>query len=142
MKWEIPGKGRNSPNYGYYMLLIIAAPDVRDHLSDREVSTVLFLPASIGSMVGELPRALYISGQWIFTNIQECSKSSLMLISAKRFSSKLYLQKIGAFKSTYIVNESPLLTIRKSCDIAFVYAFWPKFELYLRIATQPISVIT
>ena len=86
MKWEIPGKGRNSPNYGYYMLLIIAAPDVRDHLSDREVSTVLFLPTSIGSMVGELPRALYISGQWIFTNIQECSKSSLMLISAKRFS--------------------------------------------------------
>jgi spore coat protein CotF len=33
------------------MLLIIDAPDVRDHLSDREVSTALFLPANIGSMV-------------------------------------------------------------------------------------------
>ena len=41
-KWEISEKGRNSTKYGYYMLLIIAAPDVRDHLSDREVSTVLF----------------------------------------------------------------------------------------------------
>jgi hypothetical protein len=39
------------------MLLIIATPDVRDHLSDREISTVLFLPANIGSMAGELPRA-------------------------------------------------------------------------------------
>ncbi len=57
MKWEISGKGRNSPNYGYYMLLIIAAPGVRDHLSVREISTVVFFPASIGSMVGELPRA-------------------------------------------------------------------------------------
>ena len=47
------------------MLLIIAAPDVRDHLSDREVSTVLFLPTSIGSMVGELPQTLDISGQWL-----------------------------------------------------------------------------
>jgi hypothetical protein len=58
MKWEISGKGRNSAKYGYYMLLILAAPDVRDHLSDREVSTVLFLPAKIGSMAGELPRTL------------------------------------------------------------------------------------
>jgi len=57
-KWEISGKRRNSPKSGYYMLLIIATPDVRDHLSDREVSTALFLPAnSIGSMAGELPRA-------------------------------------------------------------------------------------
>ncbi len=58
MKWEISGKGRNSAYYGYYMLLIIATPVVRDHLSDREVSTVLFLPAKIGSMAGELPRTL------------------------------------------------------------------------------------
>ena len=58
------------------MLLIIAAPDVRDHLSDREVSTALFLPASIGSMVGELPRAHDISGQWISITIQENIKSS------------------------------------------------------------------
>jgi hypothetical protein len=58
------------------MLLIIAAPDVRDHLSDREISTVLFLPTSIGSMVGELPRALDISGQWIPITIQENIKSS------------------------------------------------------------------
>jgi hypothetical protein len=57
MKWEISRKGRNSAKYGYYMFLIIAAPDVHDHLSDREVSTVLFLPAKIGRMVGELPRA-------------------------------------------------------------------------------------
>jgi len=57
MKWEFSGKGHNSPKYGYYMLLIIPAPDVRDHLSDREVSTVLFLPANIGSMADELPRA-------------------------------------------------------------------------------------
>ena len=63
MKWEISGKGSNSFKYGYYMLLIIAAPDIRDHFSDREVSTVLFLPASVGSMVGELPQAHDISGQ-------------------------------------------------------------------------------
>ena len=65
MEWESMGKGRNSPKSGYYMLLIIDAPDVRDHLSDREVSTVLFLPANIGSMAGELPRAHDISEQWI-----------------------------------------------------------------------------
>ena len=76
MKWEISGKGRNSPKYGYYMLLIIVAPDVRDHLSDREVSTVLFFPASIGSMVGELPRAHDISGQWISITSQENIKLS------------------------------------------------------------------
>jgi len=58
------------------MLLILAAPDVRDHLSDREVSTILFLPTSIGSMVGELPRALDISGQWISITIQQNMKSS------------------------------------------------------------------
>ena len=52
------------------MLLTGPAPGVRDHLSDREVSTVLFLPASIGSMVGELPGALDISGQWIPITIQ------------------------------------------------------------------------
>ena len=57
VKWESTGKGRNSPKSGYYMLLIIATPDVRDHLSDREVSTALFLPANIWSMAGELPRA-------------------------------------------------------------------------------------
>jgi len=62
-KWEISGKRRNSPKSGYYMLLIIATPDVRDHLSGREVSTALFLPANIGSMAGELPRAHDISGQ-------------------------------------------------------------------------------
>ena len=80
-KWEISGKRRNSAKYGYYMLLIIAAPDVRDHLSDREVSTVLFFPASIGSMVGQLPRALDISEQWIPVTIQEYSKSSIILSS-------------------------------------------------------------
>ena len=75
-KWKISEKGRNSTKYGYYMLLIIAAPDVRDHLSDREVSTVLFLPVNIGSMAGELPRAHDISEQWISITIQEYSKSS------------------------------------------------------------------
>ena len=63
VKWESTGKGRNSPKHGYYMLLIIAAPDVHDHLSDREVSTALFLPANIWSMAGELPRLNNISGQ-------------------------------------------------------------------------------
>lgn len=58
------------------MLHIKAAPDLRDHLSDREVSTVLFLPTSIGSMVGELPRALDISGQWLPITIQKNIKSS------------------------------------------------------------------
>jgi len=58
------------------MLLIIATPDVRDHLSDREISTALFLPANIGSMAGELPRALDISGQWISITIQDNMKSS------------------------------------------------------------------
>jgi len=76
MKWEISGKGRNSAKYGYYMLLITAAPDVHDHLSDREISTILFLPAKIGSMAGELPRAHDISGQWISITIQENIKSS------------------------------------------------------------------
>ncbi|MHC4913809.1 MAG: hypothetical protein ACYTE5_12580, partial [Planctomycetota bacterium] len=37
-------------------------------------------------MVGELPRALDISGQWIPITIQEYSKSSLMFTSAERFS--------------------------------------------------------
>jgi hypothetical protein len=36
-------------------------PGVRDHLSDREISTVLFLPANIGSKAGELPRTLTVS---------------------------------------------------------------------------------
>ena len=97
-KWKISGKGRNSAKYGYYMLLIIAAPDVRDHLSDREVSTVLFLPASIGSMVGELPRAHDISEQWIPITIQVYSKSSLILGSAKRFSSGGYHKNLGDVK--------------------------------------------
>ena len=56
-----PAKRRNSTKYEYYMLLTIATPDVHDHLSDREVSTVLFLPANIGSEAGELPRTLTIS---------------------------------------------------------------------------------
>jgi len=43
------------------MLLIISTPDVRDHLSDREVSTALFLPAWFRSKAGELPRTLTIS---------------------------------------------------------------------------------
>ena len=54
-------KRHTSPKYGYYMLLITPAPDVRDHLSDREISTVLFLPAQIVSKAGELPRTLTIS---------------------------------------------------------------------------------
>ena len=57
---EIVGR-HTSPNYGYYMLLTIRAPDVRDHLSDREVSTVLFLPAQKRSEAGELPRTLAVS---------------------------------------------------------------------------------
>ena len=103
------------------MLLIIAAPDVRDHLSDREVSTVLFPPASIGSMVGELPRALDISEQWIPITIQEYSKSSLILSSAKRFSSSTYLY-FGAI-----------------CDILWYHRFWKAWFLadYLNLSQVP-----
>ena len=46
---------------GICMLLTISASDVRDHLSDREVSTALFLPAYIGSKAGELPQTLTVS---------------------------------------------------------------------------------
>jgi hypothetical protein len=120
MKWEISEKGRNYLYYGYCMLLTISAFDVRDHLSDREVSTALFLPAYIGSKAGELPRTLqylravdiqyalflpaYIGSkagelprtlQYLrAVDIQYHSrirKSSLMLGSAKWFSSFEYL---------------------------------------------------
>jgi len=43
------------------MLLIIATPDVHEHLSDREISTILFLPANIESKAGELPWTLAVS---------------------------------------------------------------------------------
>ena len=43
------------------MLLTTPAPDVRDHLSDREISTALFLPAQEMSKAGELPRTLAVS---------------------------------------------------------------------------------
>jgi len=61
LKWKWAMKVRNSPKYGYYMLLSIAAPDVHDHLCDREISTVPFLPANLGSEAGELPRTLAVS---------------------------------------------------------------------------------
>ena len=54
-------KRHTSLKYGYYMLPITPAPDVRDHLSDREISTILLLPAQIMSKAGELPRTLTIS---------------------------------------------------------------------------------
>jgi len=69
------------------MLLIIAAPDVRDHLSDREVSTVLFLPASIGSMAGELPpgsRYLRTVDIHYHSKIQEV-KSNVLFREAVQF---------------------------------------------------------
>jgi hypothetical protein len=100
------------------MLLIIAAPDVRDHLSNREVSTVLFLPASIGSMVGELPRAHDISGQWISITIQEYSKSSLMLTSAKRFSSSTNHR--FAYFCGYIIVSQLDLTLALWQDLLIV----------------------
>jgi hypothetical protein len=43
------------------MLLTTAAPDVHEHLSDREVSTGLFLPVTSESETGELPRTLTVS---------------------------------------------------------------------------------
>ena len=49
------------PNMGIVCSLAIPTPDVRDHLSDREVSTALFLPVYIGSKAGELPRTLAVS---------------------------------------------------------------------------------
>ncbi len=43
-------------------------------------------------MAGELPRAHDISEQWITITTEEYSKSSLILGSAKRFSSCHYLE--------------------------------------------------
>jgi hypothetical protein len=86
MKWEISEKGRNCLYYGYCMLLTISASDVRDHLSDREVSTALFLPAYIGSKAGELPRTLQYLRAVDIQYHSRIRKSSLMLGSAKRFS--------------------------------------------------------
>ena len=44
------------------MFLTSAAPDVRAHLSKREVSTGLFLPVTKnGKQTGELPRTLTVS---------------------------------------------------------------------------------
>ena len=91
MKWEISEKGRNCLYYGYCMLLTISASDVRDHLSDREVSTALFLPAYIGSKAGELPRTLQYLRAVDIQYHSRIRKSSLMLGSAKRFSSSTYL---------------------------------------------------
>ena len=61
---------------GYYMLLTITTPGVRDHHSDREVSTALFLPANIGSMAGELPWTLQYLRAVNITTIQENMESS------------------------------------------------------------------
>ncbi len=58
------------------MLLTITTPGVRDHHSDREVSTALFLPANIGSMAGELPRTLQYLRAVNITTIQENMESS------------------------------------------------------------------
>jgi hypothetical protein len=85
------------------MLLTISASDVRDHLSDREVSTALFhlsdrevstalfLPAYIGSKAGELPRTLQYLRAVDIQYHSRIRKSSLMLGSAKWFSSFEYL---------------------------------------------------
>ena len=91
MKWEISEKGCNCLYYGYCMLLTISASDVRDHLSDREVSTALFLPAYIGSKAGELPRTLQYLRAVDIQYHSRIRKSSLMLGSAKRFSFAMYL---------------------------------------------------
>ena len=58
------------------MLLTITTPDVRDHHSDREVSTALFLPANIGSMAGELPRTSQYLRAVDIPTIQENMESS------------------------------------------------------------------
>ena len=72
-----PVKRRNSTKYGYYMLLTIATPDVHDHLSDREVSTVLFLPAKHRERGWRTSSdSNNISGQWILSTIQENLESS------------------------------------------------------------------
>jgi len=77
------------------MLLTISASDVRDHLSDREVSTALFLPAYIGSKAGELPRTLQYLRAVDIQYHSRIRKSSLMLGSAKRFSSAIYLKLLS-----------------------------------------------
>jgi hypothetical protein len=48
-------------NMGIVCSTTTSTPGVRDHLSDREISTVLFLLANIGSKAGELPRTLTVS---------------------------------------------------------------------------------
>jgi len=102
MKWEISEKGRNCLYYGYCMLLTISASDVRDHLSDREVSTALFLPAYIGSKAGELPRTLQYLRAVDIQYHSRIRKSSLMLGSAKRFSSNGYHKILGDVKCSNI----------------------------------------
>jgi hypothetical protein len=76
------------------MLLTILAPDVRDHLCDREISTVLFLPTNIGSAAGEPPRTLAVSQDSKKTlSLQEVSSQvELLNISTKWFSSSNYGQ--------------------------------------------------
>jgi len=82
---------RNSPKYGYCMLLTTAAPDVHDHLSDREVSTGLFLPVTSESKTGELPRALTVSQTSNkFLTSEGILSQMLYWYSAKRFSSCLH----------------------------------------------------
>ncbi len=61
------------------MLFTITTPGVRDHHSDREVSTALFLPANIGSEAGELPRTLQYLRAVDFSTIQENMESSLII---------------------------------------------------------------
>ena len=58
---EIRKKDTRVTNMGIVCSLAILTSGVRDHLSDREISTVLFLPANIGSKAGELPRTLAVS---------------------------------------------------------------------------------
>ena len=124
MKWEISEKGRNCLYYGYCMLLTISASDVRDHLSDREVSTALFLPAYIGSKAGELPRTLQYLRAVDIQYHSRIRKSSLMLGSAKRFSSYANLNEFAyanCMDITYPVERA------KSTDHIYRTNFTPLF---------------
>lgn len=92
-------KRRNYPKYGYCMFLTSAAPDVRAHLSGREVSTGLFLPVTKnGNQTGELPQTLTVSqtSKEMITFTDFKSQIIFIKTSAKRLSSpwKLDLLKL------------------------------------------------
>jgi hypothetical protein len=86
-----PIERRNCLKSGYYMLLTIATSDVHDHRCDREISTVPFFPANLGSEAGELPRTLAVSQDSRYSlPFKETWSQVAIVNSAQRFSSCSY----------------------------------------------------